>query len=67
MTTPIQFSSQEAFEQAVGTFLKEKLSFAVSSRMETVGRGRCLPLVEIKTYEVEVQLNGETITSFWLE
>lgn len=67
MTTPIQFSSQEAFEQAVGKFLKEKLSFAVSSRMETVGRGRSVPLVEIKTYEVEVQLNGETIASFRID
>lgn len=66
MTSPIQFVSQDAFEQAVGAFLKDKLSFSVSSRTDTVDAGHC-NYVEIKTYKVDVQLDGETITAFSLE
>ena len=66
MTLPIQFASQDAFEQAVGAFLKDKLSFSVSSRSDTVDtcNGN---YVEIKTHRVAVQLDGETITDFSLD
>lgn len=66
MTAPIQFASQEAFEQAVGAILKDKLSFEVSSRTDQVDISHG-EYVEMKTYKVSVQLDGETITEFLLD
>lgn len=66
MTAPIQFSSQEAFEQAVGAFLREKLWFEVSSHSDTVDISHG-EYVEVKTYKISVQLDGETITEFSLD
>ena len=63
MDSPIQFPSQEAFEQAVGTFLRDKLSFEVSSRSDSGDVG-CGEYVEMKTYRISVQLDGEAFTAF---
>jgi hypothetical protein len=64
MSTPIQFESQDAFEQAVSTFLKNKLSFSVSSTSSSAGYG---DHQEIKTHRVDVQLDDVTITEFYLD
>ena len=66
MSVPIQFSSQEAFEDAVCKVLRDKLSFSVSTNTDSVdiSHGQ---YVEMKTHKIEVQLDGETITEFTLD
>ena len=66
MRVQFQFSSQEAFEEAVCNILRDKLSFSVSTNTDNVdiSHGQ---YVEVKTHKVSVQLDGETITEFTLD
>lgn len=65
-TAPLVFPDQAAFENAIGAFLREKLSFDVNTSTDTIdiAHGQ---YVEVRTHNVTVYLDGEPIASFNLD
>ena len=66
MTSPIVFANQTAFEDAIGAFLREKLSFDVETSTDSIDidHGK---YVQVRTHKVTVCLDGEPISSFNLD
>lgn len=66
MTAPLVFADQAAFENAIGAFLREKLTFDVDTSTDSIdiAHGQ---YVEVRTHKVTVCLDGQPIASFNLD